>query len=178
MLLQSLIFKSIFLYLLKFCAECYSCNQHQGGHHYVCVSTMSYVCLQLGVVAFRVPSLNEIEVNNWFSILFLLMEYYNSCWFQNFQMKLKETLFAIVNHLGRLIRKQDTCNKLFIRMEVCITCALYNIAQGCNLWISNELFAVGWLTVSLIFKEFILMWSSTLFLGSSSFGHLEIRWTQ
>jgi len=100
LLLQSLIFKSIFLYLLKFCAECYSCNQHQGGHHYVCVSTMSYVCLQLGFVAFRVPSLNEIEVNNWFSILFFIMEYYNSCWFQNFQMKSKETLFAIVDHFG------------------------------------------------------------------------------
>jgi hypothetical protein len=135
LLLQSLIFKSIFLYLLKFCAECYSCNQHQGGHH--------YVCLQLGVVAFRVPSLSEIEVHNWFSILFLLMEYYNSYWSQNFQMRSKETLFAIVDHLGLLIRKQDTCNKLFIPMEVCITCALYNIAQGCNLWICNELFAVG-----------------------------------
>jgi hypothetical protein len=143
LILQSWIFKSIFLYLLKFCAECNSCNQHQGGHHYVCVFTMSYVCLQLGVVAFRVPSLSEIEVNNWFSILFLLMEYYNSCWPQNFQMRSKETLFVIVDCLRPLIQKQDTCNKLFIPMEVCITCALYNIAQGCNLWICNELIAVG-----------------------------------
>ncbi len=175
LLLQSLIFKSIFLYLLKFCAKCSSCNQHQGGHHYVCVSTMLYVYLQLGVVAYRV---SEVEVNNWFSILFLLMEYYNLHWLQNFQIKSKETLFAIVDHLKPLIWKQDTCNKLFIPLEVCITFALYNIAQGCNLLICNELFVVGWLIVSLIFKEVVLMWSSTLFLGSSSFGHLEMRWTQ
>ncbi len=143
LLLQSLIFKSIFLYLLKFCAKCYSCNQHQGSHHYVCVSTMSYVCSQLGVVAYRVPSLSEVEVDNWFSILFLRMEYYNLRWFQNFQMRSKETLFAIVDRLMPLIQEQDTCNKLFIPMEVCITCALYNLAQGCNLLIYNELFVVG-----------------------------------
>jgi hypothetical protein len=68
-------FDLIFLYLLKLCAKCYSCNHHQGGHHYVCVSTMSYVCLQLRVVAYRVPSLSEIEVASWFSILFFLMDY-------------------------------------------------------------------------------------------------------
>jgi hypothetical protein len=110
LLLQSLIFKSIFLYLLKFCAKCYSCNQ--GGHYYVYVSTMSYACLQLGIVAYRVPSLSEVEVNNWFSILFLLMEYYNSCWFQSFQMRLKETFFAIVDCLRPLVWKQDTCKQV------------------------------------------------------------------
>jgi hypothetical protein len=93
-------------------------------------------------------------------------------------MRSKETLFAIVDRLMPLIQEQDTCNKLFIPMEVCITCALYNLAQGCNLLIYNELFVVGWLIVSLVFKEVMLTWSSRLFLGSSSFDHLEIRWTQ
>ncbi len=37
-----------------------------------------------------------------------------------------------------------------------VACALYNFFQGYNLLICNELFVVGWLTISVVLREFII----------------------
>ncbi len=55
----------------------------------------------------------------------------------------KHTLFAIVNHLKPLIRKQDTHYKMSIPAKVQMACAFYKFAQGYNLLICCELFVVG-----------------------------------
>jgi hypothetical protein len=45
--------------------------------------------------------------------------------------------------------------KLSILVQVQVACALYKIAQVCNLLVYNELFTMGWSIDSFVFKEAI-----------------------
>ncbi len=66
--------------------------------------------------------------------------------------------------------------KLSILVQVQVACALYKIAQVCNLLVCDELFIVDWWIVSFVFKEAItiiniafkikfIVWSSKMLDG-------------
>jgi hypothetical protein len=44
-----------------------------------------------------------------------------------------------------------------IQMEVCVTCAIYNLAQGVKLIICSELFIIGRSTISFIVQKVITL---------------------
>jgi hypothetical protein len=52
--------------------------------------------------------------------------------------------------------KHITWYKLFIVVEVRVACALYKIAQGCNMLICNEMFVVGQWIISLVIWKIII----------------------
>jgi hypothetical protein len=78
-------------------------------------------------------------------------------WFHNFRTLTKGTLFGITNQLKPLIQKQDMKYWFVIPMEVCVTCAIYNLAQGVNLLICSELFAISRSIISFIVRKVITL---------------------
>lgn len=96
----------------------------------------------------------------WFSI-FLLIEYVNDCWLENFHMT-KGTLFDIANQLRLLIQKHDMKYKLDIPMELCVAYAIKKLSQGVNLLVCSELFAIGRSTISHVVQELITLSSRPL----------------
>ncbi len=119
-----------------------------------------YVSLCLNKMVYNVKYLTaelghwvKPRSTTWFSI-FLLIEYDNDCWLENFHMT-KGTLFDIANQLRLLIQKHDMKYKLDIPMELCVAYAIKKLSQGVNLLVCSELFAIGKSTISHVVQEVI-----------------------
>ncbi len=80
---------------------------------------------------------NHLAYGNTF-VAVILTKYDDDRWFHNFPTLTKGTLFDIANQLKPLIQKQDMKYQFVIPMEVCVTCAIYNLAQVVNLLIYSD----------------------------------------
>jgi len=98
---------------------------------------------------------NHLAYRDTFVVVILTK--YDDWWFHNFHILTKGTLFDIANQLKPLIQKQNMKYQFVIPMEVCVTCSIYNLAQGVNLLICNEVFVIGRSTISFIVWKVITL---------------------
>ncbi len=90
----------------------------------------------------------------WFNH-FLLTEYENNRWGDLFWMS-KYTFMDICNQMRPLISKHDTRYKKASPIEICISCAMYKLAQGANTLTCSELFAIGWSFVAFVICKVVM----------------------
>lgn len=72
-------------------------------------------------------------------------------------------MFDIARKLHPYLFNKNTRNWLIILVKVCVSCALYKLAQGANMPICSIFFAIDKSIVALILYEFVKV-VKTLFL--------------
>jgi hypothetical protein len=67
----------------------------------------------------------------------------------------KAMIVEIYNKVRHLIGKQDTRYRKAIPVEIRVCCCLYKLAQGTNLLVYSEQFAIGRSTIGLVIREVV-----------------------
>jgi low temperature requirement protein LtrA len=88
----------------------------------------------------------------WFSH-FLIEQYDDQRWMQMFRMT--QVVFSLANSLRPHVEKHDTKYRLSIPVIVCVCYTLFKFTHGANLFIYNEMFAVGKNIVSMVLREVV-----------------------
>lgn len=89
----------------------------------------------------------------WFNE-FLVNVYDDRRWIQMFRMS-KASIAELCNALRPVIQKQETKFRVAIPVEVRVCCAIYKLAQGANIGVCSELFAIGRSTVGKVLREVV-----------------------
>ncbi len=95
------------------------------------------LCYNLNVMGFDLAYWIKPCNITWFFI-FLLIEYDDGCWIQNFHMS-KETLFDIANKLKFMIVKKNTWYHVAILVKVRVACVIYKLFHGSNHLITKSI---------------------------------------
>jgi hypothetical protein len=87
---------------------------------------------------------------------FLLRKYENNRWIEHFQMS-KNTFMDICNQVKPLISKHDNKYRKAIIVEICISCAIYELAHDANILTCSGLFAIGRSSITFVLHKMVMV---------------------